>query len=205
MKKILVVFAIIFVSINLCFSQDIISMKSSGEIQAKIIEITPTEIKYKRFDNPEGPTYTILKSDASSISYENGAKDIFTDSKREEIETKKRDEIATSSNIPIHDSNMQGTVDATKYYRAYKSATTLTFITTLIVPIAGLVPAIVCSSTKPNAEHLGIPKQELIKNPDYFAGYTHRAKKIKQGKVWSNFGIAVGINIVISIALTATQ
>jgi len=180
-------------------------MKSSGEIQAKITEITPTEIKYKRFDNPEGPTYTILKSDASSISYENGAKDIFTDSKMEEIDTKKRDEISTSSILPGHDSYMQGSIDATKFYRGYKAAATFTFITTLFVPLAGIVPAIACSSTNPNASHLGFPKQELMKNPAYFAGYTHRAKKSKQSKVWANFGIAIGINVVLRIMLSATQ
>ncbi|MDH5382491.1 MAG: hypothetical protein OEW75_16680, partial [Cyclobacteriaceae bacterium] len=62
----------------LCFSQDITSYKNGTEIKAKVLEITTLEVKFKKFDNLEGPTYTILKSDLFMITYENGSKEIFS-------------------------------------------------------------------------------------------------------------------------------
>lgn len=53
-------------------AQDVIKMKDGKEIQAKISEITQDEIKYKNFDYQDGPTFTINKSDVSTITYSNG-------------------------------------------------------------------------------------------------------------------------------------
>lgn len=75
--KILFISLVLILSINSCFSQDTIEVKSKEIIFAKVMEVTMTEIKYKRFDNQNGPTYTILKSAVLQIVYENGTKDIF--------------------------------------------------------------------------------------------------------------------------------
>ena len=54
----------------------------NGEIiEAKIIEIGVTEIKYKKCSNIEGPSYSILKSDVFMIKYKNGDKDVFNEKK----------------------------------------------------------------------------------------------------------------------------
>jgi hypothetical protein len=58
--------------------------KSGEDIQAKVLEVTTSEIKYKKFDNQNGPTYTILKSDVVMVRYKNGTKDIFTDVNKNE-------------------------------------------------------------------------------------------------------------------------
>ena len=62
----LLMFVISF-AVNTAFAQDLIVLKSGDEIKSKVVEITPTEIKYKKFDNLEGPTIVIFKSDASII------------------------------------------------------------------------------------------------------------------------------------------
>jgi len=41
---------------------DVLILKDGTEINCTIIEITDTEIKYKRADNPDGPIITINKS-----------------------------------------------------------------------------------------------------------------------------------------------
>ena len=41
------------------------------------MEISPSEIRYKRFDNLEGPTRVILRADVFAINYENGTRDVF--------------------------------------------------------------------------------------------------------------------------------
>jgi len=58
-------------------AQDIITKKDGSEIQSKVTEVTTTEIKYKKFDNQTGPTYTMPRSEAFMIKYENGTKDVF--------------------------------------------------------------------------------------------------------------------------------
>ncbi|MFJ1323637.1 hypothetical protein ACILDT_11575 [Capnocytophaga canis] len=66
------------------YAQDIITTKKGEDIQAKVLEITLKEIKYKKFDNPNSPVYTLLKSDVLLIRYENGSKDIFNEEKIQE-------------------------------------------------------------------------------------------------------------------------
>jgi len=58
---------------------DVLILKDGTEINCTIIEITDTEIKYKRADNPDGPIITINKSKVFKINYANGTSDFFGD------------------------------------------------------------------------------------------------------------------------------
>lgn len=60
------------------YAQDLIVKRNGDEIKAKVLEISVTEIKYKNFDNINGPLYTILKRDVLFIRYENGTKEIIS-------------------------------------------------------------------------------------------------------------------------------
>ncbi len=195
MKRIILSVTASIFAITFCFSQDIITKKNGDDIKAKVLEVTTTEVKYKKFDNLDGPSFTILKSDVLLIRYENGTKDVFNDDKK-------------SENIPAtspatSDLYAQGKMDASKNYKGYKGAGTGTLITSLVSPIIGLVPAIACSSTEPKDENLDYPSSELMKKSDYYNGYTQKAKKIKQGKVWKNWLIGLGVNIIAVIILTS--
>ncbi len=59
------------------YAEDIIVMRNGDLIKAQVIEITPTEIKYKKATNPLGPTYSENKTNILSITYENGEQDKF--------------------------------------------------------------------------------------------------------------------------------
>lgn len=80
MKKLLILLALLYA--GLCFSQDIIIMKNGDEIEAKVTEILKDEIKYKRYTNPTGPTYTLAISKIFMIRYESGDKDVFDEIKQ---------------------------------------------------------------------------------------------------------------------------
>ena len=67
----------LFLAPQFFLAQDILVLRSGDEIQAKINEVGISEIKYKKFDNQSGPTYTILKSEVFMIKYQNGSKDVF--------------------------------------------------------------------------------------------------------------------------------
>ncbi len=59
------------------FAQDTITFKN-GEIKAvKVSEIGPTQIKYNRFDNVDGPVYISNKSEIKSIRFSNGTIELY--------------------------------------------------------------------------------------------------------------------------------
>ena len=58
-------------------AQDTIVKRNDEKIIVKILEVNPTDIKYKRFDYQAGPTFTVLKWDLKYIVYGNGVKESF--------------------------------------------------------------------------------------------------------------------------------
>lgn len=73
------IFVVVFLATGICSlaAQDLIVLKNGEMIEAKVIEISPTEIRYKRFDNLDGPTIVIPASSVLSIKYENGTSEII--------------------------------------------------------------------------------------------------------------------------------
>lgn len=64
------------------FAQDVLNKKNGESINAKVLEVNPENVKYKKTDNQDGPTYTIDKKELAGITYANGEEDIFkTESK----------------------------------------------------------------------------------------------------------------------------
>lgn len=87
MKKLFVICSLLFSLAGSMMAQDIITTKEGKEIQAKVLEINPTEIRYLDFENPEGPTYVLNKSDVVLIRYQNGKNEVFTDISQSQNET----------------------------------------------------------------------------------------------------------------------
>jgi hypothetical protein len=58
---------------------DTIIMRNETEIKVKVIEITPTEVKYKYCDNLTGPMYVSYRYEVSYIKYANGKLESFKD------------------------------------------------------------------------------------------------------------------------------
>lgn len=56
-------------------AQDVIVKKDGNTITSKVTEITSSEIKYKKFSNQNGPTYTINNNEVNYINYENGERE----------------------------------------------------------------------------------------------------------------------------------
>ena len=61
MKKILL-YSLLFIS-TAGFSQDVITLTDGRTVNAKILELTTDQVKYKKTDNLEGPTYTVKISE----------------------------------------------------------------------------------------------------------------------------------------------
>lgn len=94
MKRfILSVLSVISIS---AFAQDVLIKRSGDELQVMVLKISTTEIEYKKWDNQEGPTYCVPKSEVFMIKYKNGDKDVF---KEETSDTPKE----TESNQSVSD------------------------------------------------------------------------------------------------------
>lgn len=65
---------------NALMAQDIVLLKTGDEIKTRVIEVTDNLVKYKRYDNLSGPTYSYEKTEVFSIKYENGEKKVMTTS-----------------------------------------------------------------------------------------------------------------------------
>lgn len=79
MKKIVVIVILLMAGLQAVQAQDLITTKKGDDIQAKVLEVSDTEVKYLKYNNQDGPVYVIDTRDILLIRYENGEKDIFTD------------------------------------------------------------------------------------------------------------------------------
>ncbi len=78
MKKLLLILvATMSVSLS-AMAQDVIVLTNAEEVQAKVKSIGLQEVVYLKWNNLEGPTYTVPKSEIFFIKYANGQKDTFT-------------------------------------------------------------------------------------------------------------------------------
>jgi len=62
---------------HISLAQDKIHKTDNSIIDARVLEINNTEIKYKKFSNQNGPAYIVPRKEVSMIVYENGEKEIY--------------------------------------------------------------------------------------------------------------------------------
>lgn len=70
--KIIFALSILFLFPYFSNAQDTLFVKKKANIICKIVEIGIDEIKFKAWDNLEGPVIVVLKSDVYKIAYQNG-------------------------------------------------------------------------------------------------------------------------------------
>lgn len=189
--RLFILAAICFLSSN-TYAQDVITKKDGSDVDAKILEVTPTEIKYKRFDNQSGPTFTLLISDVLLVKYENGTRDTFNQN---------NNNLASNESDNPYDLIEQGKQDAVMNYKGKNSGKGGVVATNILLgPLLGLIPAAIITSSEPQPENLRAPNPELMRNPSYNKGYTEQAEKIKKKKVWKAYGISAGVVVVLVVA-----
>lgn len=77
MKRFIYVLATMFISMGAANAQDLITKKNGEDVKAKVLEVTTNEVKYKLYDEPNGVTYTVKKSELLMIRYESGRNEVF--------------------------------------------------------------------------------------------------------------------------------
>lgn len=74
MKKLLL-FLLLIVSAGSIQAQDVIVKKDGSTIICRVVEVTSSEIVYKKWTDLNGSNYVMNRADASAINYENGKKE----------------------------------------------------------------------------------------------------------------------------------
>jgi hypothetical protein len=69
MRKIILTFVLLTGAVSMLNAQDVITLTNGDEIQATVLEIGDTEIRYKRYSNLSGPTYIVSKSQIFRITH----------------------------------------------------------------------------------------------------------------------------------------
>ena len=82
-------------------AQDVIVKKDGSVIQSKVVEITSDVIKYKKFTNLDGPTYSVSVSEILSINYENGETEKFESKVFESPMEKKTYVLKAGTRVPL--------------------------------------------------------------------------------------------------------
>ena len=76
--KQLLVFLFLLCSASV-FAQDVIVKKDGSTIVCRVVELTSSEITYKKWSDLNGSNYVMNRADASAINYENGKKEILSE------------------------------------------------------------------------------------------------------------------------------
>ena len=187
MKKIILTALATIFTFTISFSQDVITNKLGEDISVKILEINQTEIKYKKFDNPDGPVFYIPKVEVFMVRYQNGTKDIFTENLTPST---------AATNSTTSELYYKGQLDAEQNYNNYKMAGTGILLVGIAIPFWSVVPAFVSSQTQPDYGNLNYPDKVMIKNESYDRGYKEQAWTMKKNTVWKNWLISLPISLL---------
>ncbi len=77
MKRLLLTLAMIVCAAQVLVAQDVIVTRQAARIDAKILEVSETEVKYKKTSNPDGPVFILSTDNIASILYANGEVQVF--------------------------------------------------------------------------------------------------------------------------------
>lgn len=197
-------------------AQDLIYEKGGVKLVVEITGETDELIFYKPFGKDDPTSYFVEKSLIKKVRYADGREVIldanlteFEYAQPDEMEEVKGEEIIApmaSGNFkidPKSNSYAQGQRDANIYYKGHQGAGAGTLIVSLLSPLVGLIPAAATSSTPPRAENLGYPDPAKFEQMNYRMGYTDTAHQIKRRKVWTNWGVGLGVNLFLVLVIVA--
>ncbi len=90
MKSIKIIAFILFLIVSFSsFSQDTIVLHNNDKILCKIIDISSIDVKFKKFENIDGPDYLESKSNIHQIRFNSGLVETFEKEVKQEIIVKK--------------------------------------------------------------------------------------------------------------------
>lgn len=96
MKKIL--FLLLLMCSVSAFAQDVIVKKDGSTIVCRVVEVTQTEVIYKKWTDLQGSNYVMERANVSAINYEDGRKTSFGDTPAAQTQTQTQTPTSFSTN-----------------------------------------------------------------------------------------------------------
>ena len=156
MKKIFYLFAVMMMLAVSANAQDVVVLKDGSLLNAKVVEVTETTIRYKKFDNIDGPTYTMSKEKILAINYENGTKDVFENYVKEKSDVAQSIDNASSnisSSVTKSGNNISRGIDNSVYLKQQdminsgKTIRTLGFVVGALCSGGGIAAGVLTGET----------------------------------------------------------
>ena len=72
MKTVFAWSVLLFISVQLLYTQDTITLRNRNIIESKVIEISNENIRYVKYNNLEGPVYVLPVNEIRTITFQNG-------------------------------------------------------------------------------------------------------------------------------------
>lgn len=100
MKKILLlIVALVAAAAVDAAAQDVITMRTGEDVKAQIVEVTDDAVKYKKENLPDGPLFTISKSQVLMVTYSDGSRDVFADAQPQAYSAPESDTILPADQL----------------------------------------------------------------------------------------------------------
>ena len=179
-------------------AQDTMTLLNREVILCKVKTINRSDVDYVLWTSRSGPVYGVAKSMIHKIQYETGGDLVLNPMHSEEKKSATRDSA-------VQGTYMQGVEDARKHYFGYGPARTVSvgmgFLALFTSGLSAL-PSALMSVKTPDKQRLGLPDEALFdNNKSYRDGYLYEAKKIKSKKIWTSYGVGVGLFVVTLVGL----
>ncbi len=158
--KQLLVFLFLLCSMSVS-AQDVIVKKDGSTVVCRVVEVTATEITYKRWSDLNGSNYVMDKSLASGINYESGRKDTFSETESLYMPNNQNDGTHAMNDNAL----LRLDFAASKPYNKVKNLRMIGWIGGGVLAAAGIV----CASIWSDSEDLG-PSIALIGGGAVFTG-----------------------------------
>ena len=76
MKKLILLF-VAMIATTMLFAQDVIVTTDSKKIEAKIVEVSSTQVKYLDYNAQDGPTFVLSTDEIASIIFASGQVKVY--------------------------------------------------------------------------------------------------------------------------------
>lgn len=170
-------------------SQDTL-FTGTEKLIVKVIEIGPTTIKFKKENNPDGPTYEENKSKFKKIIFQNNLIETF-ENNNTFIMPQQNYTSETHKKLDYE----SGKQDANSHYSNFKKGAATGTWALFCGPLYGAIPAAIIAGKEPNQATLEIKTRH--KSFEYKLGYQDGVRKINRKTAWYGYGIGSAANLVI--------
>ncbi len=198
-NKVFFLCALFIINWSYCIAQDSIFRANGEVVVATSLEIGIDAIKFKKFYNPDGPSYSLPTDLLDFIIFKN--REVITFERKESTQNLKPQEVSQPVEY-YKNPQLAGVGDKSWYQKGYDDALiyyhtqagTASLVSVLLFsPLYGLPVPIVLSVFEPSYRNLRVPGNQYLNNQEYMLGYKAQANRMKKKAIWRNYGIGTGV------------